>query len=37
VAGSCEHHNDHLGSLNDREFLDLLSDYQVLYSMELVN
>jgi hypothetical protein len=28
-ADSCEHSNKHSGSINDREFLDPLSNYQV--------
>jgi hypothetical protein len=39
VAGSCEHGNEHLGSIIDREFLDKLSDSvsEGLYSMESVS
>jgi len=40
VAGSCEHCNEALGSIKGKEFLDYLSDYQLLKkdsaSMELV-
>jgi hypothetical protein len=30
VAGSCKHGNEPFGSINDWEFLDWLSDYQLL-------
>jgi hypothetical protein len=41
VDGSCEHGNEHLGSIKCGEFLDslsvLLSSQEGLYSMELVS
>jgi hypothetical protein len=30
VAGSCEHNNDHFGSIRNESFLDHLSDYYLL-------
>jgi hypothetical protein len=30
VAGCCEHDNEHLGYIKDEEFIDYLSDSQLL-------
>lgn len=30
MAGSCENANEHLNSINNRVFLDWLSNYQIL-------
>jgi hypothetical protein len=30
MVGSCEHNNEHLGSIKGGEFRDQLSDYKIL-------
>jgi hypothetical protein len=30
IVGSCEHSNEHFGSIKGRKFLDYLSDYWLL-------
>jgi hypothetical protein len=37
VVGSCEHSNEPLGSTNDRDLLDQLSDNQPLSSQTIIS